>query len=563
MTEIQHLDILKAATYRIIDNLKAVSTNHGLGNSGNEYKIITQAFLYKFLNDKFFYHLKQVDELPEYVPGVDVSDTAAVEKGLTSLDTEEYEDLLDALPPYVARLHPHQFLSYLYGKRNQENFHGIFDDALLQIAEDNKAVFGVTTGEGNRVRLFEPISNYIVDPEKRDAFASAVVNTLVGTSFEPIFSQKYDFFADIFEYLIGDYNKDSGKYAEYYTPHTIAQIIANILVSDGDQNVTAYDPAAGSGMLILTLADKIGEKNVTVYTQDISQKSNEILRLNLIMNNLVASLPHVIQADTLVNPRHVTPDGKRIRQFDYIVSNPPFNTDFSETRDTLAGENYKKRFFAGVPNIPKKKKDSMAIYLMFLQHIIVSMKPQTGRAAIVVPTGFLTAGSIAQKIRKHIIDSNEGKGILRAVVSMPSNIFANTGTNVSILFLDNGGPQDGKVLLVDASNLGTKEKKEGTKNQRTYLSQEECQRIVDTVNQREEQDDFSVLVDIQDIAAKKYSFSAGQYFKVKIEYVDLTPEEFSQKMQDYETKLQTLFDEGHQLEQEIFKGLGELKYEKM
>lgn len=280
------------------------------------------------------------------------------------------------------------------------------------------------------------------------------------------------------------------------------------------------------------------------------------------MNNLVASLPHVIQADTLVNPRHLTPDGKRIRQFDYIVSNPPFNTDFSETRDTLAGENYKKRFFAGVPNIPKKKKDSMAIYLMFLQHIIVSMKTQGGRAAIVVPTGFLTASSIAQKIRKHIIDSNEGKGILRAVVSMPSNIFANTGTNVSILFLDNDGPQDGKVLLVDASNLGTKEKKEGTKNQRTYLSQSECQRIVDTVNQQQEQDDFSVLVDVKDIAAKKYSFSAGQYFKVKIEYVDLTPEEFNQKMQDYETQLQSLFDEGHQLEQEIFKGLGELKYEK-
>ena len=104
MTEIQNLDILKADTYRIIDNLKAVSMNNGLGNSGNEYKIITQAFLYKFLNDKFFYHLKQVDELQDYLPGVDVSDTAAVEKKLTLLDTEEYEDLLDALPPHVRRL---------------------------------------------------------------------------------------------------------------------------------------------------------------------------------------------------------------------------------------------------------------------------------------------------------------------------------------------------------------------------------------------------------------------------------------------------------------------------
>lgn len=104
--------------------------------------------------------------------------------------------------------------------------------------------------------------------------------------------------------------------------------------------------------------------------------------------------------------------------------------DFSDSRDTLAGENYKKRFFAGVPNIPNKDKDKMAVYLMFIQHIIYSMK-EHGKAAIVVPTGFLTAGSgIQKKIREYIVK----KRMLRGVVSMPSNIFATTGTNVSILF---------------------------------------------------------------------------------------------------------------------------------
>jgi type I restriction enzyme M protein len=86
-------------------------------------------------------------------------------------------------------------------------------------------------------------------------------------------------------------------------------------------------------------------------------------------------------------------------------------------------------------------------------------------------------------------------------------------------------------------------------------------KIVATMNERQEIDDFSVLVSLKDIEQKKCSFSAGQYFKVKIEYVDLTPEEFQQKMADYEQQLKVYFDEGHRLEEEILKGLGELKFD--
>lgn len=207
-----------------------------------------------------------------------------------------------------------------------------------------------------------------------------------------MFEQKFDFFADIFEYLIKDYNKDFGKYAEYYTPHSIAQIISKILVTEKIFSEKIYDPAAGSGTLILSLAHEIGENNCTLYTQDISQKSNEILRLNLILNNLVHSLPNVIQDDTLLNPRHLNKQKNSIATFDFVVSNPPFNMDFSETQQILTGDNYRSRFFAGVPNIPGKKKDSMAIYLLFIQHMIKSMGERS-KAAFVAPTGFLTASS--------------------------------------------------------------------------------------------------------------------------------------------------------------------------
>ena len=366
-----------------------------------------------------------------------------------------------------------------------------------------------------------------------------------------MFEQKYDFFADIFEYLIKDYNKDSGKYAEYYTPHSIATILARILVPEAVQNVTVYDPAAGTGTLVLALAHEIGENNCTVYTQDISQKANEFMRLNLILNGLVHSLPNVVHDDTLVSPRHLNARKDNIATFDYIASNPPFNMDFSETRDTLAGEAYQKRFFAGVPNIPNKKLDSMAVYQMFLQHIIASLNDQ-GKAAVVVPTGFLTAGSgIPLKIRQHLVDHHW----LRGVVSMPSNIFANTGTNVSVLFIDK--QHTGDVILMDASKLGSKVKVDD--NQRTVLSDAEIEHIINTFNAGRPVEDFCVTVSDEQIKAKKYSFSAGQYFEVKIEYVNLTPAEFAEKMQGFQTRLQAMFEEGHRLEQEIKEQLGRVK----
>ena len=149
--------------------------------------------------------------------------------------------------------------------------------------------------------------------------------------------------------------------------------------------------------------------------------------------------------------------------------------------------------------------------------------------------------------------------MLRGVISMPSNIFATTGTNVSILFLDREN-KDGNVILMDASKLGTKEKVDG-KNQRTVLSPEEIAKIIDTFNAGEAEDEFCVAVSYSDIEAKKLSFSAGQYFEVKIEYVELTPEEFTEKMNGFTTRLDEMFAESRRLEDEIRKQLGRVKYE--
>jgi type I restriction enzyme M protein len=221
--------------------------------------------------------------------------------------------------------------------------------------------------------------------------------------------------------------------------------------------------------------------------------------------------------------------------------------------DLDSKENH-ERFFAGMPNVPKAKKDGMAIYPLFVQHIMHSRSAK-GKAAIVVPTGFITAQSgIERKIREQMVE----RKMLRGVVSMPSNIFATTGTNVSILFLDKENSK-GDIVLVDASKLGTTVK-EG-KNQRTLLSPQEEDTIIDVFNKHEAKEDFSVVVSYDDIKAKNYSLSAGQYFEVKIEYFDITAAEFEIKMHGFTTNLDALFSDSKTLEMEIKNNLKGLKYE--
>lgn len=536
-------------TKQMIDNLKAVCANKGLGNASSEYKIITEVFLYKFLNDKFLFEAKKADK------SLSGLSSAEVEENLSKMSEDDYELFLLNFEPDTAKLKKTHFISYLFNHKNEENFHILFDNTLKDIAAFNIDIFSIRTGGQSKMSLFSGISQHVIEYEKKDDFCSAIIDKIATCSFESVFEQKYDFFAQIFEYLIKDYNKDFGKYAEYYTPHSIASIIAKIMVPDGATNVTVYDPAAGSGTLVLALAHEIGEKNCTIYTQDISQKSNEFLRLNLILNNLVHSLPNIVHGDTLLNPFHKNRKGDDLATFDYIVSNPPFNMDFSDSRDTLAGDNHKKRFFAGVPKIPNKDKDGMAIYQLFIQHILYSLAPK-GKAAIVVPTGFLTAGSgIPKKIREYIVE----KRMLRGVISMPSNIFATTGTNVSILFIDRENT-DGNVILMDASKLGTKVKVDG-KNQRTVLSDAEITKIINTFNAGKAEDDFCVAVSYADIEAKKLSFSAGQYFEVKIEYLELTPEEFVGKLSGFISRLNEMFAESHGLEDEIKSQMKRVEYE--
>lgn len=548
MTEIE----IKQKTIELIDALKTTCGSYGIGNDGNEYKIITQVFLYKFLNDKFGFEAKKASQK--------LKNADKWELEYSKMSEDDILDLMDRISPDVPKLYPDHLISNLWNKQSKGDFDLIFDATMLDIAEKNADIFATQSAQNTKILLFEKLTTFIVDEADRAPFARALVDKLINFSFEEAFDKNYDFFADIFEYLIKDYNNAGGnKYAEYYTPHAIATIMARLLVGENEDlhNMEIYDPSAGTGTLLMALAHQIGTDKCTVFSQDISQKSNTMLKLNLVLNGLVASLDHAIKGDTLAEPYHKSKDGTKLKQFDYIVSNPPFKLDFPDTREKIAAQ--VSRFWAGVPTVPEKidpKKPKMAIYTCFLQHVINSLK-NNGKAAVVVPTGFISAKSgIEGKVLKHLVDER----LIYGCISMPSNVFATTGTNVSVLFISNTKKSDDdEVILIDASKLG-EEYKDGN-TQRTRLLPNEINKIISTFKNNITDEGFSISVSYKDIKKKKNSLSAGQYFDVTIEYCSLTKEEFDNKLSTLTSELESLFDASSKKGSEILQQMKKVNYE--
>lgn len=539
----------------IIDDLQGLCSTNGLSNTAYEEVVVTSVFLYKFLNDKFMANLRKF-----------CKDTGLDYESVIKNEDDMLDAFYAAYPQDVA-FKFEDTIDYLVQHIKDDNFYDQFDKTLVRISNYNEnQSFSVETAGGEKKPLFTEITDK-VETSKRNAFARNIFSYITRDRFDfgETIEGNYDFFSTIFEYLIQNYNVASGTYAEYFTPQALSSAIGKILVHMApveDKIYEVYDPSAGSGSLVLHLANELGNgkfgNKARVYTQDISQKSSRFLRINMLLNGLKESLENIIEGDTLETPAHFITKGddtSGIKKFDFITSNPPFKTDFSSTRDKIETKWEKtSRFFAGVPNIPTKSKDKMAVYLCFIQHILYSLK-DGGKAAVVVPTGFITGKTrIEKSIRKQIIDNNW----LRGVISMPSNIFANTGTNVSVLFIDKSNT-NGEVLLMDASKLGKKVKV--GKNQKTVLSKDELDKIVNILVGKIEEESFSVSVTYDQIKEKNYSFSAGQYFEIKIDYINLTAEEFASKMNLYKSNLSSLFREGKDLENEISSKLEGMKYD--
>ncbi len=550
---------IKQDTLKLIDDLKVICKDFGLGGDGNEYKIITQCFLYKFLCDKFEFLFEQ--EFPNQT----IQD-------YENFNEEEKEDFFITLrDKKLPTLSYNDLLNYLFEKHfNDNDLHLKLDTIFNRISSHNAELFNTISTDKTSIALFENISQYINEESKRANFTRALLDKLKNFNFKQAFlnlknQQGYDFFAPIFEYLLKDYNNNrGGKYAEYYTPLSIASIIAKLLINEPTQSVKIYDPSAGTGTLLMALAHQIGTNSCTLYAQDISQKSLRMLKFNLILNDLTHSLRNAIEGNTLTNPYH---SKEHKGKMDFIVSNPPFKLDFSNYHAEISQN--KNDFFLGVPNIPKndKRKDDkdnkskMPIYTLFFQHCLNMLSPK-GKGAIVVPTGFISAKSgVENKIVRHLVD----KRLVYGVVCMPSQVFANTDTNVSIIFFKKTPdehektPSADEVVLIDASKLG--EKYTENKNKKTRLREDDIKLILETFQNKTKKSDFCALVSFDEIKEKNYSLNPGQYFTIEDTSEKISQAEFEKLMKQYSSELTSLFDESQSLQQEILETLGNLNYD--
>lgn len=193
---------IKNETIKLIDNLKSTCQTYGMGNDGNEYKIITQVFLYKYINDKFGYEMKKIS--PK------LAEAEKWENAYNEMDKDERENLLDKLSADIPKLEPEHLISNLWNQQTKGGFDELFDNTMTDIADKNIDIFSTQTTMKTKIPLFEDLTIYVTDTEQRAPFARALVDKLAKFSFEEAFKENYDFFATIFEYLIKDYNTAGG-----------------------------------------------------------------------------------------------------------------------------------------------------------------------------------------------------------------------------------------------------------------------------------------------------------------------------------------------------------------
>ena len=194
------MSTIKEKTIELIDALKATCKTYGMGNDGNEYKIITQVFLYKFLNDKFGYEVKNAkSDIAKKIRDAEKWETAYAELS----DTDRML-LQSAISPDVPMLKPYHLISNLWNQQGKGDFDTIFDSTMTDIAEQNADIFSTQTTANTKIPLFEPLTQFVTDSAQRAPFARALVDKLANFSFEEAFVENYDFFSNIFEYLIKD-----------------------------------------------------------------------------------------------------------------------------------------------------------------------------------------------------------------------------------------------------------------------------------------------------------------------------------------------------------------------
>ncbi|WP_067141028.1 type I restriction-modification system subunit M [Oceanivirga salmonicida] len=352
------------------------------------------------------------------------------------------------------------------GQNSSEDFKGLFDDILL-----------------NSPKLGETV-------EKRNEKLAKILVSIGELKLGDVKDNTIDAFGDAYEYLMAMYASNAGKSGgEYYTPQEVSELLARLTVIGKTKVNKVYDPAVGSGSLLLKFAKILGKDNVKqgFFGQELNMTTYNLCRINMFLHDIDFEKFNIKNGDTLTNPKH---DG--FEPFEAIVSNPPYSIKWAG-KDDINLVNDERYSVAGVL-APKSKAD-----LAFIMHSL-SYLASNGTAAIVCFPGVMYRGGAEQKIRKYLVENNFVDGIIQ----LPSNLFFGTSIATCILVLKKG-KKDNKTIFIDASNECIKV------TNSNKLKDENIQSILETYINRQDKEYVAKLVDIEEIRKENFNLSVNTF----------------------------------------------------
>ncbi|MDV7719656.1 type I restriction-modification system subunit M [Pediococcus ethanolidurans] len=350
---------------------------------------------------------------------------------------------------------------------------------------------------------------------------SQVMNDTIMALKDINFNEGRDVLGDAYEYLISEFAMSAGKKAgEFYTPRTVSEIISKIVTighkTGKEQIRSVYDPALGSGSLLLTVASQVtGDLHISYHGQELNTTTFNLARMNLMLHGVHYEDIYVRNGDTLDADWPTTEP----YQFDAVVMNPPYSAHWDNNEKRLSDPRF--RDYGALA--PKSKAD-----YAFLLHGLYHLKP-TGTMGIVLPHGVLFRGAKEGKIRQQLIDKN----MIDAVIGLPANIFYSTSIPTLIMILKKNR-ENKDVLFIDASNEFSKEKNQNV------LTEDNINKIVDTYKARKNVDKYAHVANINEIKENEYNLNIPRYVDTFEEEPPVDVDKLSAEMQETDTQISKL-----------------------
>lgn len=383
------------------------------------------------------------------------------------------------------------------GSASEDDVKGLFDDFTI----DNKL--------GNTV-------------DERNEKLVKLLNAIGDLNFGDYEDNNIDLFGDAYEFLMTMYASSAGKSGgEFFTPQEVGELLARIVIMDKTSVNKVYDPACGSGGLLLKFAKILGKENVRegFFGQEINLTTYNLARINMFLHNINYNNFSIERGDTLIHPAHWNDE-----PFDAIVSNPPYSIKWAGKSNPILINDER---FAPAGNLAPESKADLA----FTMHMLSWLSPK-GTAAIVEFPGVLYRGGAEQKIRQYMIDNN----FVDAVIQLPSDLFFGTSIATCILVLKKN-KTDNNILFVDASE-------EFVRNtNKNKLSDENINNIVNLLKDRVSVENKSYLATYDEIKENNYNISVNSYLKTNTGEVEIDIEEVNKKLAEIVPRQQKIREE--------------------